>query len=335
MEWVWILPLACVLYYPWALSLANRAYTNGNGPTVVVAWLMTAYAVPAFAFFCAYKVGTVAVPTARIVLARRLCCLAFAAPPAYTLVGVLLYLMKIELPDIAVWTTLWLSIAMFGLMTASTARPGRSSPGEAPRRIPVLRTLHGVTALLLLLAFLGPHIFNHLLGVFGTDVHRSVMKALRTFYRSPIVEPAILAAMLFQILSGLVLFNRKGSGYLDLLGTLQVTSGAYLAMFIPTHVNSVFTLARYFGTETDYAWAVGAPVGVLADPWNIRLLPHYSLGVFLLIAHLACGLRLVLRAHGMDAPKSNIVTWFVVAIGGAIAAMVTAGMLGWRLSAAI
>jgi hypothetical protein len=334
LNWIWVPPVIGSLYYPWALRFANHAYTEESGVTIAVTWLITAYAVPAIAFLCLYgSVGVgVPAPVARPLLAGRLSCLALATPPAFTLVGVLLYLMRIEGADIAVWTVLWLAVAAISVMAGTTSTPGREPVGPANPRLKILRTLHGITALLLLLVFLGPHLVNHLLGVFGFDTHKAVMEVLRGFYRYPLVEPVLLTVLLFQILSGLVLFTRKNPRRLDLLGALQLGSGAYLALFIPTHANSVFTLARYFGVETDYAWAVGAPAGLLADAWNIRLLPHYSLGVFLLLAHLACGLRMVLRAHGTDHGRSNTITWCLIGLGAAIAMVVTAAMLGWRLT---
>jgi len=117
----------------------------------------------------------------------------------------------------------------------------------------------------------------------------------------------------------------------DLLDALQTASGAYLSLFIASHINSVFTLARYFGTDTDYAWAVAEPVGLLADPWSIRLLPHYSLAVFLLIGHLGCGLRGVLRNHNVSESRCSLLTWLVIGMGAIVTIIITSGMLGVRV----
>jgi hypothetical protein len=73
---------------------------------------------------------------------------------------------------------------------------------------------------------------------------------------------------------------------------------------LASHVNAVFVLARHFGIETDWDWATGAPVGILRHAWDIRLLPHYSLAVFLVLAHLSCGLRAILNAHGVPAARA-------------------------------
>lgn len=328
-EWLWLLPFAAALYYPWALSWSNQAHLAGAGSLVTVALMLTAYAVPLIAFICVYVTGAQPVISGRLVLARRLACLAVAAPPAYTLMGVLLYLMKIYGHDIAVWTGLWLALTGYFTLHSST-RPIVNLPtsNSAYRR---LRVAHGISSLAIMLVFLAPHLFNHLLGVFGADVHRTVMDVLRGVYRNAVLEPIIIIAFFFQLLSGLVLIRPKTISRADVLDALQTASGAYLTLFIASHINSVFTLARYFGTETDYKWAVGDPVGLVADAWSIRLLPHYSLAVFFLIAHLACGMRVVMRNHNVRPRAYSISTWGVIVLGGLVTAVITAGMLGARV----
>lgn len=329
LEWLWLLPFAAALYYPWALTWSNQAHLAGAGSLVTVALMLTAYAVPLIAFICVYVTGAHAVISGRLVLARRLACLAVAAPPAYTLLGVVLYLMKIYGHDIAVWTGLWLALIGYFTMHSST-RPIVNFPtsNSAYRR---LRVAHGISSLAIMLVFLAPHLFNHLLGVFGADVHRMVMDVLRVVYRNAVLEPIIIVAFFFQLLSGLVLIRPKTISRADVLDALQTASGAYLTLFIASHINSVFTLARYFGTETDYKWAVGDPVGLVADAWSIRLLPHYSLAVFFLIAHLACGMRVVMRNHNVRPSVYGASTWAVIMIGVLVTAVITAGMLGARV----
>lgn len=329
LEWLWLLPFAAALYYPWALAWGNQAHLAGAGTPVVLALILSAYAVPLLAFACVYVTGAQPAMSARLVLARRLSCLAVAAPPAYTLMGVVLYLMKIYGHDIAVWSGLWLALTGFFAMLSSTGPT--ISRVTSDKTYIKLRVAHGIASLAILLVFLAPHLFNHLLGILGTDVHKSVMDTLRVVYRNGVLEPVIIVTFFFQILSGLVLIRPKTVTRADLLDALQTASGAYLSLFIASHINSVFTLARYFGTDTDYAWAVAEPVGLLADPWSIRLLPHYSLAVFLLIAHLGCGLRGVLRNHNVSETRSSLATWLVIVLGGVVTVIITSGMLGVRV----
>ena len=195
----------------------------------------------------------------------------------------------------------------------------------------MLRHAHGWGAATILVVFLGAHLINHLLGLAGADVHVATMKMLRHVYRNPWIEPALIVLLFFQVLSGLVLWRPRTAGASDYLSTLQTASGAYLAVFLTSHINSVFVLARCFGIETDWDWATGAPVGLLADPWNVRLLPHYSLAVFFVIAHLSCGLRVIMKTHKVPTPRCDRITWSSVGVGGAIAIAVSAAMLGYRI----
>ena len=58
--------------------------------------------------------------------------------------------------------------------------------------------------------------------------------------------------------------------------TFQIASGVYLAFYVLGHMDSVFIFARtYLGIDTGWGFATGAPTGIVKDPWNIRLLPHY------------------------------------------------------------
>ena len=120
-------------------------------------------------------------------------------------------------------------------------------------------------------------------------------------YRSGVGEPLLVAAMIVQIATGLFLAWRWSAAARGFHRTFQVASGVYLSLFILGHMNSVFIYARsLLGIPTDWNFAIGAPRGLIHDAWNIRLLPHYALGVFFVLSHIASGLRVVLIAHGVD-----------------------------------
>jgi hypothetical protein len=329
-EWSWLAPFAGALCYPFLLAQLHRYATAGFG-----AWasllLTLVCLIPAAGLLNIYRLGKRPQPGARSVLARRLSHLVVATPPLFTLLGVVLYLMKIDGIDGVVWIGPWAAAAMLGILLTSVSAPGPAALHDerAHRR---LRAIHGIVSLVLLLVFLGPHMFNHLAGWWGIEAHRAIMRTLRVMYRQGLLEPLIITAFFFQILSGLVLLRRSSAATGDALGALQTASGIYLAVFIAAHINSVFTLARYFGSETDYAWAVGAPAGLLADRWSIRLLPHYALAVFFLIAHLACGARLVMRSHGVAQCRADAIGWTLVGLGLVLSAAIVAAMLGARIN---
>ena len=159
------------------------------------------------------------------------------------------------------------------------------------------------------------------------------MKIGRVVYRSRVGQPLLVAGLLFQIGTGLYLAWGWSASAQGFHRTFQVASGAYLSMFILGHMNSVFMYARSFlGIPTDWNFAIGAPTGLIHDAWNIRLLPHYALGVFFILSHLASGLRVVLIAHGVKRRTANRLWGAGVALSALVSAAIIAGMCGVRIA---
>jgi hypothetical protein len=114
-----------------------------------------------------------------------------------------------------------------------------------------------------------------------------------------------------------------------LFGSLQSASGTYLAAFVASHLTAVFVLGRWaMRIDTNCDFAIGAPAGLMGDPWNVRLVPHYSLAVFLLFSHLACGLRAVLLGHHVAETSADRIARAVIGLGGIIALVIISSMLG-------
>jgi hypothetical protein len=107
---------------------------------------------------------------------------------------------------------------------------------------------------------------------------------------------------------------------------------ACISRSILGHMNSVFFYARVFlGIETDWGFATGAPAGLIKDPWNIRLVPHYALGVFFLLSHLSSGLRDVLMEHGLRRVIADRLMIGGSIAGGVVATLIILGMCGMRI----
>ncbi len=190
---------------------------------------------------------------------------------------------------------------------------------------------HGVAAAIIA-CFVLFHLTNHLFGLEGSQAHKTIMAAGRKVYRAPLIEPILVALLLFQVASGLRLAWRWSSRRVDAYRIFQIGSGVYLAAFILAHMNSAFISARaVHGIETDWAWASGAPTGLIHDAWNIRLLPHYALGVFFILGHLASGLRVVMIAHGVGATIANRFWGAALTAGALIALAIIAGLCGVRI----
>jgi hypothetical protein len=228
----------------------------------------------------------------------------------------------------------WFWVACWVLVVVAFFRPDRNEP--APTKVqPVpaaLRVAHGVSALVIIGIFLALHIANHLTGLVGPSTYDAVMKVFRHVYRTEVLQPLLITLFFFQIGTGLYLVWRHTAAPSDRLRTFQIASGVYLAFYVLGHMNSVFIFARtYLGIDTGWDFATGAPTGLVKDPWNIRLVPHYWLGVFFVLSHIAVGTRTVIMAHGASKAFADCFMVGGVVTAGIIATAIMLGMCGLRL----
>ncbi|SFW32997.1 hypothetical protein SAMN03159511_2412 [Pseudomonas sp. NFACC19-2] len=322
---LWLAPVIAA-FYPYLLDVFHLSVTSAGGIDLAAALLLLAvFIVPLLGllFACGARGHTLADTRA-----RRLGLLLVVAPTLYCFVGVNLYMLGSPVADGWVWTTAWLALAAL-----ATLVPGSATAALAPRRSgSALRVAHGLSGVIVTI-FVVFHLFNHLFGLLGSDVHAAIMDWGRTFYRATLIEPLLVAALLFQVVTGLRLAWQWSATPSDHLRLFQLASGVFLAVFILGHLNAVFVFARLWGgIETDWAFATGAPAGLIMDPWNIRLLPHYSLGVFFVLAHLGSGLRVVMLAHGASNKAANVAWSAVAGVAALLSLAIILGMTGLRLA---
>lgn len=324
-DYVALVPGAAALCYPFLLR-AFHAIVGSQTATPSPSAIVGAILVLASAFVVPFLGIALASRRTAPIGARRLAYASVAAPTLYVFLGVVQALIHSPISDEIVWCMIWFAIAIW-------SQSARNIVAAAVPAVGRWRVAHGLTAAILCLYVLF-HIGNHLFGLIGPDAHATVMKIGRVVYRSGIGEPLLVAVMLFQIGTGLYLawsWSATAQGYHR---TYQVASGAYLSLFILGHMNSVFIYARSFlGIPTDWNFAIGAPTGLIHDAWNIRLLPHYALGVFFVLSHIASGLRVVLIAHGVDGRNANCLWLIGVVISTIVAAAIITGMCGVRIEA--
>ncbi|MHC6156550.1 hypothetical protein ACVSQB_32830 [Bradyrhizobium elkanii] len=329
-----MIPAAGAIAYPFLLDAFHLAVSPAAGPVsfgrlvLAALCLLAATAAPLLGLACAYWM-TKAEPSSFELRARRLAYLSIAAPPLFVLTGVGLGLLHIPVSDELVWVAGWAAAWLYVLLGSEQERPAGSA-AIAPS-IAKWRVTHGIAAAVILL-YVAFHLTNHLLGLLGPDVHAAVMKMGRTVYRSSLVEPILVGLMLFQVAVGVRLAWRWSALPADAYRVFQIGSGVYLAAFIVTHLNSALVSARaVHHIDTNWAWASGAPVGLIHDAWSIRLVPHYALGVFFVLAHLTSGLRGVLIAHGVAATVANRIWATGLAVGGLVAIAIMCGLCGARI----
>jgi hypothetical protein len=328
-------PSFAALLYPFALKGFNASVTRIVEGASTPLWLLSAavclglaFATPLIAMLAAMSLAKFGQPTAAQLRAKRAALLAVAAPTLFTFLGVVLSMLHGPVPDIGFWVAFWAIVLALLLRSANDA-----SAAFASRPVPApLRVAHGISALALVIIFLALHITNHLMFPAGEGTYNAVAKLFRHVYRTDILQPLVVALFLFQVGTGLFFVWRLTAAPSDRFRTFQIASGVYLAFYVLGHMNSVFIYARtYLGIDTGWGFATGAPAGLIKDPWNIRLVPHYWLGAFFVLAHLAAGARSVMMAHGVSKTFADRFMIGGAVAAGVIATVIMLGMCGMRV----
>ena len=331
----WLLPPAAALVYPHAVRAlyeSGRLLRQATGAGQAVAWLAftvsaaCVYGVPAAGLVVASELGAHQCTSSSELLARRIAHVTVACPAFFVLIGVVFYLLHSPNGDVLCWSVVWL--ALLSATAWSVQKRGAETPASTLTGPLSLRIAHGSSALLIVLVFLAWHLLNHMSAAFNPEFNAAMMSTLRKWYRSDVIQPVLVTLMLFQVGSGVMLLWRATATRSDRYRTLQTCTGAFLTVFIVSHLNAVFILGRAVtNADTTFLWASGAPVGLLADAWNVRLIPHYSLGVWFVVLHMGIGLRGVLLAHAISSTTADRVAWAVGILGAAVAVTITVAQL--------
>jgi hypothetical protein len=178
----------------------------------------------------------------------------------------------------------------------------------------------------LLVAFVLVHLLNHLLGAWSGSLHVTFMTAARVVYRSFLFEAMLAASLLFQMASGLALLRRKlSSPVMSWFNTLRTASGAYLALFLLSHLSAVFR-ARYLRhKDTNWFWLTAD--NLLTDDWSVRLVPYYFLGIIAFGIHVGCATRRVLLGHEIKEPLADRAFSVIAGATGVGAMIILMGLI--------
>lgn len=329
----WFIGPIIALIYPFLLVGFNAYSVKVTQGAGVASWLMAgltlvlAIFMPLTGLLCAIRLGRNPMPSAAEVLARRVALVSGAVAPIFVFTGVIFLLLGKPTWDIGFLTILW--IALMGLIAMADRTP------RQPKRLVAggnkIRFWHGVAAAAVVV-YLGFHFSNHLFGLIGPQAHTAVMKVFRVVYRSAVIEPLLTLTFVFLIGSGAYMAWRLTDRQADALRTFQIAGGVFLVFAITSHINAVLYLARiHFQIDTDWGFAVGAPTGMLKDPWSIRLLPYYFLAVFYVISHAFCGLRGVMLAHNASERTAGRVLAAGIVMAALVAIIIILAMSGMRV----
>ncbi|WP_299761890.1 hypothetical protein [uncultured Pontibacter sp.] len=133
-------------------------------------------------------------------------------------------------------------------------------------------------------AFVGIHLFNHLVSIGGADRHVEMMHTLRPFYRNIFVESILLFALFVQIVSGLKLFKENRKSATSQFDKLQLWTGLYLAIFFIIHLSAVFSGRHFLHLDTNFYFGAA---GLNSLPFNLFFIPYYGLAIVSFFGHIA------------------------------------------------
>jgi hypothetical protein len=146
-----------------------------------------------------------------------------------------------------------------------------------------IKKLHYFTGLIIAI-FVGMHLFNHAMSVFGAEKHIEIMNTLRLFYRNILVETVLLIAVFIQIISGLKLFKINRKAAITNFEKLHIWSGLYLAIFLVIHLTAVLGGRIILKLDTNFYFGVA---GLNTFPFNLFFIPYYGLAIISFFGHVA------------------------------------------------
>lgn len=166
----------------------------------------------------------------------------------------------------------------------------------------VMRKFHRLSAGILAVYIL-LHLVNHLLALAGAQAHIAFMEAIRPLYRNAVVEPVLLACVLFQCGSGIWMVLRGWKKRSGLVAWLQAGSGMYLAFFLLFHVSAVLFGRIALKLDTNFYYAAA---GFVLMPYKLFFAPYYFFAVFALFTHLGCAAYWQVQARSSMLRKLTI-----------------------------
>lgn len=187
----------------------------------------------------------------------------------------------------------------------------------------MLHTLHRFSAVLIG-SFILIHLFNHSLIFIGIQAHINFMDSLRTVYRNPLVESALLLCVLYQVGSGLYfVWSRRGQrrGFIE---RAQAMSGLYLAYFFLNHVGAVLYGRIVADLDTNIFYGIA---GFHESPYHLYFIPYYFLAVVAIFVHLAAAFHWLSRNGLGDLVRARL-AYLIMTVGVLFAASLMMGFSG-------
>jgi hypothetical protein len=167
-------PAAAALAYPLVLMLLHRCgqqLAEANTATAILCAGLGAGTAAAL-IVCVPLLSFVAIRRSDQLQTRRLAHLAFAAPPLFTVTGVLFFLLGIPNGDYAGWGVLWAGALAYA------ARNLPETGTTTARSVGWIRTADRLSAGIIIAAFVIWHLANHVVALWSLDQNKAVMDVL-------------------------------------------------------------------------------------------------------------------------------------------------------------
>ena len=320
-EWAWLALAAATFLWPSVVTLAGTLARQAATPPVTIALrlfaLVLALALPAAGAFVLFR-RHAGVPAA----GRRLRLwgqLATIAPVLHTVLRV----PQLGVPVRETWFAIVGATLAVSLLRTFTARGASDAPRLAASPSARLLRVHRWSAVVIA-TFAMLHIAGHLTAFVSLELNLAVVDRLRSFYKQPLFEGLLLAAIPVQVVTGLILYRAgrdRASGFFH---RLQLASGLYLAAFIAAHSMATAVLFR----NITFSSATGAANGVFTDP---IFMTYYVLGPLALFAHVACALRVIL-ARRIGRARADRWAVGTLAVSGALCVLIALALSAVHLT---
>jgi hypothetical protein len=312
---VWAIPILFPLSLPAIFRSAELTRTNAVLGTPILALAIASSLVgPVIAWLALNYLDRNGLERSRNRLLVHGALLAAVTPPLFTAMR------KISSNQLVAWYV----VATFAALTAFVPASNSVRAASSSK----FRHIHASSAIMLA-TFAVAHVFNHSLAIISLETNRAVLNVLRLAYRQNVAQAILIAAVAVQVFTGLTMVWKYYLRRATPLRNLQLISGMYLAVFLVSHLVTVFTTRRS-GIDTDFVWASHAPGGLLASLSSVSLLPRYSLAVLAVFAHLACQARWNL-SRLISESAARTVSFSVMALGAATTFVVALAACGVHL----
>lgn len=222
---------------------------------------------------------------------------------------------------VPLWAAFWV-LASGGIFWRSTI-PHPLLSSFANRRI---RRVHRALVVLLI-AFAAVHLIVNLTALRGLGTYDVTAGWFRLVWRTSVGEPVLIALLVVQAVTGLLLALDASVGRSTFEHLCQIAAGLFVAAFLTSHTLAVAVLGRaLLNRGPDFTFASAGPHGVLASAQAAALYPYYALAVVAVFVHVARPFRLLLQRK-IGASSAKIATGALVATGVVVSVLLVVALL--------